>query len=65
MRYRSPLFNLTFHHIFFRVGLCPTHFLPFVGKVDAREASDSIKMTEIAWTRVHTIVNQARSLKVF
>ena len=31
-----------------------------VGDVDAQQASDLIKMAEIAWTRVHAIINQAR-----
>ena len=33
------------------------HDLPFAGDVDGRQASDSIRTTEIAWTRVHAIVN--------
>ena len=44
---------------------CGTMFLRiffyFAGDMDTWEASDSVKMTEIAWTRVHTIINQARA----
>ena len=60
-RYTAPQFKLNFFKNFFHVGLCPTRFLPFVGDVDARQASDSIRTTEIAWTRVDAIVNQARA----
>ena len=61
MRYRTPLFKLTNRHIFFRVGQCPTRFLLFAGDVATERASDSIKMAEIAWTRVHAIINQAHA----
>ena len=56
MRYRAPTFKLKFFCFLFRVGLCPTHFLPFAGNVDARQALDAIKTAEIAWTRVHAII---------
>ena len=56
MRYLAPSFNLNFLHFSFRVGLCPTRFLPFAGDVDARQALDAVKMAEIAWTRVHAII---------
>ena len=59
MRYRAPIFILTIFIYFFRVGRCPTHVLPFAGDVDARRVSDSFRTAEIAWTRVHTIVNQS------
>ena len=62
MRYCAPIFILNLIQNFFRVGLCPTRFLPFAGDVDAQRALDSIMTVEIAWTRVHTIVNQARAL---
>ena len=65
MRYDAPIFILYLIQNFFRVGLCPTHFLPFAGDVDAQRASDSIMTAEITWTRVHTIVNQARALMLF
>ena len=65
MRYRAPIFILNLIQNFFRVGLCPTCFLPFSGNVDARRALDSIMTAEIAWTRVHAIVNQARALMSF
>ena len=32
-RYTAPQFKLDCFHIFFRVGLCPTRFLPFAGDV--------------------------------
>ena len=38
------------------------HVFPFAGDVDVRQASNSIKTAEIAWTRVHAIVNRARAL---
>ena len=56
MCYRSPIFKHTMVKYFFRVGLCPTHVLPFAGDVDARRASDSIRTAEIVWTRVHAII---------
>ena len=59
MRYRAPIFKHTMIRYFFRVGLCPTHVLPFAGDVDARRASDSIKTAEIAWTRVHAIIKSS------
>ena len=62
MRYRPPIFILNFIQNFFRVGLCPTLFLPFASDVDARRALDSIMTAEIEWTRVQAIVNQARAL---
>ena len=37
------------------------HVLPFAGDVDARQALDSIKTVEIAWIRVHAIVNRAHA----
>ena len=39
MRYGTPLFKLTRHYISFRVGLCPTHFLPFASDVATSRAS--------------------------
>ena len=39
------------------------HVLPFAGDVDARQASDSIKMAEIAWTRVHAIIKSGTCAK--
>ena len=63
MRYRTPLFNLTYRNIFFRVGLCPTRFLPFAGDVDARRALDSVRTEEISWTRLHAILIKTRALK--
>ena len=62
MRYRAPLFNLTYRYIFFRVGLCPTRFLPFAGDVDAQCALDLIRTAEIAWTRVHAILITTREV---
>ena len=59
MRYRAPIFILTIFIYFLRVGLCPTHVLPFASDVVARRASDSFRTAEIAWTRVHAIVNQS------
>ena len=64
MRYRASVFNLTFFKNFFCVGLCPTHFLPFVGDMDARQASDLVsddRMASIACTRVHAIEIKARA----
>ena len=55
MRYRAPRFKHKIFRYFFRVGLCPTHVLPFAGDVDALRASDSVRTAEIAWTRVHQI----------
>ena len=63
MRYRAPIFKLTKHRYFFRVGLCPTHVLPFAGDVDARRASDSVKTAEITWTRVHAIIKSGTCAK--
>ena len=60
-RYRTPLFKLTNRHIFFHMGLCPTRFLLFASDMATQWASDSIKTKEIAWTRVHAIVNQAHA----
>ena len=60
IRESTPLFNRTKSRHYFRVGLCPTRLTYFAGDVDARQASDLIKMAEIAWTRVHAIINQAR-----
>ena len=57
-RYTAPLFNLKFFQTFFRVGQCPTHLLPFVGDVGARQASNMVcnnRMASIAWTGVHAI----------
>ena len=59
MRYRALIFKHTKIIYFFRVGLCPTHILPFAGDVDARRASDSIRTVEIAWTRVHAIIKSS------
>ena len=56
----TPLFKRIVSRHYFCVGLCPTHLTYFAGDVDARQASDLIKMAEIAWTRVHAIINQAR-----
>ena len=39
------------------------HVLPFAGDVDARQASDSIKTAEIAWTRVHVIIKSSTCAK--
>ena len=66
MRYRTPLFKLTHYYIFFRVGLCPTCFLPFAGDVDARQALDLVsndRKASIAWTRVHTIIKSSTCVK--
>ena len=62
MRYRTQPYILTISHFFFRVGLCPTHLLPFAGNVDAREALDLVKidrMASITWTRVHAIIKSS------
>ena len=56
MRYRTPIFILPIYLYLFRVGLCPTHVLPFAGDVDARRALDAIRTAKIAWTRVHAII---------
>ena len=48
---------------YFLTPLCPTRFLPFAGNVDARRALDSVRMAEITWTRVHTILITTRALK--
>ena len=48
---------------FFRVGLCPTRYLPFAGDVAAYQAWDSIITVEIAWTRVHAISDYNTCLK--
>ena len=48
MRYHTPIFILTIIIYLFRVGLCPTHVLPFAGDVDAWRASDAVKTAEIA-----------------
>ena len=58
-----PLFNRSFSQYFLRVGLCPTHVLPFAGDVDARRALDSVRTVEIAWTRVHVIIKSTRASK--
>ena len=63
MRYRAPLFIRVIFHSFLRVGLCSHTVLPFAGDVDARRASDSVRMTEIAWTRVHTIIKSGTCTK--
>ena len=55
MRYRAPQFKLECFLFFFRVGLCPTRFLPFAGDVDALQELDAFRTAEIVWTRVHTI----------
>ena len=39
------------------------YVLPFSGDVDARQASDSIKTVEIAWTRVHAIIKSGTCAK--
>ena len=57
----APLFKRNFFHYFLRVGLCPTRYLPFAGDVDARQASDSVRTAEIAWTRVHAIFKATRA----
>ena len=57
----TPLFKRTKSRHYFRVGLCPTRLTYFAGDVDARQGLDLIKMSEIAWTRVHAIINQARA----
>ena len=56
----TPLFKRTKSRHYFCAGLCPTCLTYFAGDVVARQASDLIKMAEIAWTRVHAIINQAR-----
>ena len=64
MRYCIPPFILTISISFFRVGLCPTRFLPFAGDVDARQALDLVTndcMASIVWTRVHTISDLTRA----
>ena len=64
MHYRTPRFILTISISFFRVGLCPTHFLPFAGDVDARQESDLVSddcMASIAWTQVHAISDLTRA----
>ena len=63
VRYSAPIFILIIFRYFFRVGLCPTHVLPFAGDVDARRASDSVRMAEIAWTRVHAIIKSGTCAK--
>ena len=56
-RWLRPLFKRVLSHHFLRVGLCPTRYLLFAGDVDGRQLLDSIRTTEIAWTRVHAIIN--------
>ena len=56
----TPLFKRAVSRHFFFVWDYVPHVLPFAGDVDARKASDFIKTAEIAWTRVHAIINQAR-----
>ena len=63
MCYRALIFEHKIFRYFFRVGLCPTHVLPFAGDVDARRASDSVRTAEIAWTRVHAIIKSTRASK--
>ena len=58
----APLFKRAVSRYFFRVGLCPTHFLPFAGYVDARWTSDFVGTEGIAWTRVHAIIKSTRAL---
>ena len=60
-RYTAPQFILNNVKNFFRVGLCPTHILSYARHLATERALDSIKTAEIAWTRVHAIVNQGRS----
>ena len=60
-RFTAPQFILINVQNFLRVGLCPTRILSYAGHVATQWASDSIKTVEIAWTRVHVIVNQARA----
>ena len=50
MSYCAPRFILTMFIYLFRVGLCPTYVLPGTSDVDARQASDSVRTAEIAWT---------------
>ena len=60
MRYCTQPYILTISHFFFRVGLCPTHFLPFA--VDARQVLDLVRidhMASITWTRVHAIIKSS------
>ena len=66
MLYRTPLFNLTYRYIFFRLGLCPKRFLPFAGDVDAWQALDLVnndRKALIAWTRVHAIIKSGTCVK--
>ena len=44
MRYRTPIVKLHLIQNFFRVGLCPTCFLPFAGDVAASCASIPITL---------------------
>ena len=57
----APLFNRDFSRYFLRVGLCPTHILPFAGYVAAGQSSDAVGTMMIAWTRVHAIINGTRA----
>ena len=59
MRYCAPIFNHIISIYFFRVGLCPTHVLPFAGDMDAWRTSDLIRTVEISWTRVHAIIKSS------
>ena len=60
MRYHAPIFMHDKFFFFFRVGLCPTRYLPFAGDVAAYRALDSVRTTLIAWTRVHAIIKSRR-----
>ena len=60
-----PTFYMRNSSFLLPCGTMFPHDLPFPGDVDARQASDSIRTMEIVWTRVHTILNQARARYIF
>ena len=61
MRYHAPSFKLTFLRAFFRAGLCSHTSSSFAGDVATQYALDAVRTTEIAWTRVHAIINRPRA----
>ena len=63
MRYRTPLFILTISIFFLPCGTMLTTRFLCAGDVTAAQASDSVKTTESAWTRVHAIINQSTCAK--
>ena len=60
LRYPAPIFKLDFTHFFFRVGLCSHTFL-FCRRCGDMAGVGCDRMAEIAWTRVHAIINGARA----